>query len=403
MFKKIFYIFLIWRIGLFIIAWCGARVLFFSPRFPYADVVLFPSRLPDWIWTFANFDGVHYLTIASRGYSSQYTQVFFPLYPLLIRFCSVLLPFISPVAIGITLSSLFFLLSLVIFWKLLILDYSEKEIYFIFLFLIFFPVSFFWGSLYTESLFLLLSLLSFYFARKKKWLFAAALVGIASATRLTGIFLLPALLWEQWQDKLKTQNSKLKIRFPNSNIIPNIKLSFQLLYCFIVTLLHSPILYLAPLGLIFYMIYLQTQFGDYLYFWHAQPVFGAERSGARLVFLPQVIWRYLKIFGSNNIFAEAFWIAVLEFVSSIGAIFLLILAHLKRVRFSYLLFAWLTVIVPTLTGTFSSMPRYVMLAFPIYIVLGLINNKIIKNFLFVIFCLLLIVLTVLFSRGHWVS
>ncbi|OGF99943.1 hypothetical protein A2Y99_03955 [Candidatus Gottesmanbacteria bacterium RBG_13_37_7] len=271
------------------------------------------------------------------------------------------------------------------------------------LFLVFFPLSFFFGSLYTESVFFFFCLSSFYAARKKNWRIASIFACLASATRLTGIFLLPALLWEQYKDQLIAQSLELKNKAKNSNFNANFKSSFQLLHCYIVTLLHSPIIYISPLGLIFYMIYLQLQFGDFLYFWHAQPIFGAERSGTAIILLPQVIWRYLKIFASVSIYTEAFWIPVIEFISSLGAIYLLILSHMKKVRLSYLIFSWLTVIVPTLTGTFSSMPRYIILAFPIYIVLGLLDNKIVRYLLLITCYLLLIALTILFTRGHWVS
>ena len=68
-------IFLIWRISLFFVAWLVEQILKFAPRFPYADIFLIPSKLPAWMWSFANFDGVHYLTIAKQGYSAKFTQV----------------------------------------------------------------------------------------------------------------------------------------------------------------------------------------------------------------------------------------------------------------------------------------------------------------------------------------
>jgi len=57
-------------------------------RFPYVDEVLKNSDLPAWMHQFGNFDGVHYVRIASAGYEYQFTQAFFPLYPLLIKIVS---------------------------------------------------------------------------------------------------------------------------------------------------------------------------------------------------------------------------------------------------------------------------------------------------------------------------
>ncbi len=393
-------IFILWRVGLFFIAWIGEKFLSFTPSFPYSDIFLIPSGLPNWLWSFANFDGVHYLTIANSGYSAQFTQVFFPLYPLLISIISKIIPFISPVLIGILVSNVFFLLSLYVFFKLLSLDYKGQDIRWIILFLIIFPTSFFFGSVYTESLFLFFVLASFYAARKKRWWAAGILGGLAGATRLVGVLLLPALLYEWYKpEKLKVQSSKVKTTAKSSKLL---NLYNSVLH-FALCTLHSPILYLVPLGLIAYMIYLQLNFGDWLYFWHVQPVFGAERSGTGIVFLPQVVWRYLKILFSVPLYNYNFWVSVWELVSVVVGCGLLVVSFIKKVRLSYLIFVFLAIIVPTLTGTFSSMPRYILVAFPIFIVLGMVKNRLFKILLSVIFFLLSFIFTILFTHGRWVG
>src|SRR5690349_10070631 len=78
--------FLVWRISLFIVAWLAPfYIKTFGNKFPYRELLLL-YKLPDWITSFANFDGVHYIWIAKDGYSAQYTQAFFPLYSIIIRF-----------------------------------------------------------------------------------------------------------------------------------------------------------------------------------------------------------------------------------------------------------------------------------------------------------------------------
>lgn len=360
-------IFILWRLGLFFVAWAGERFLSFSPRFPYADVFLIPSGLPHWFWSFANFDGVHYLTIATLGYAAQFTQVFFPLYPLLINIFSAFLS-IDPLITGLLISNIFFLLSLFVFGKLLSLDFGKDTVKWMLFFLVLFPTSFYFGSIYTESIFFFLVLSSFLAARKKKWVLSAILGAFAASTRLTGIFLLPALWWE-WKEK---------------------------------NIFRSP-LPLIPVGLLSYMLYLQVKFGDFLYFWHAQPVFGAERTGSSIVFLPQVLWRYFKILTTVPVASETFWIPALEVTSTIIAILILITGYFKKIRPSYLIFTLFSVLTPTLTGTFSSMPRYVLLAFPIFIVLGMLKSRLVKITLLLFMALILAILTVLFTNGHWVS
>ncbi|MBI4991167.1 hypothetical protein HZB96_03690 [Candidatus Gottesmanbacteria bacterium] len=397
-------IFIFWRFCLFLIAWIGGKILPFTPSFPYSDIYLIPSGLPSWLWSFANFDGVHYLTIAQKGYSAQFTQVFFPLYPLIINIISKIIPFINPVLIGILVSNVFFLLSLFVFWKLLSLDYKKQDIRWIILFLIIFPTSFFFGSIYTESIFLFFVVLSFYAARKKRWWIAGIFGGLAGATRLVGILLLPALLWEWQQEKLKMTRSVILNLFQDPYKMPKlVQHDSKKIFHFPFSTFHFLPLYLVPLGLIAYMVYLQLTFGDWLYFWHVQPVFGAERSGGGLIFLPQVIYRYLKILFTVPWKQYDFWVSVWELGSVVAGFGLLVIGWLKKIRSSYLVFAFLAITMPTLTGTFSSMPRYILVAFPMFIALGLIKNKSFKILLSVVCYLLSGIFIILFTRGYWVS
>ena len=59
-----------------------------------------------------------------------------------------------------------------------------------------FPFSLFYSAVYTESLFLALSVWTFVLARERRWWGAAALVGLAGLTRVTGALLGLALLVE---------------------------------------------------------------------------------------------------------------------------------------------------------------------------------------------------------------
>lgn len=375
----VFLSFLIWRISLFLISYFGTFIMEFRPSFPYADIFLLPSGLPSWIWSFANFDGIHYLTIAQKSYSFQFTQVFFPFFPLLLYFIQKIFYFAPPLLVAVSFSNLLFLLAMLVFYKLLEFDYSLNQIKWIIIFILIFPTSFYFGSLYTESLFILLAFLSFYYVRKKRWILASLFAALSSATRFVGIFLLPALLYEWYKSQSHPERSR-EIYF-----------------------LKSPVIYIAPLGLIFYMVYLQLVFGDALYFWHAQGVFGAERSGSAVILLPQVFWRYLKILASVPVFRLPFWTALTEITATVSGIFLLIIAQRQKIWVSYLIYAWPSLILPTLTGTLSSMPRYILIIFPIFIALGLIQSKLLKILLLLIFSSLLVIFTLLFTRGYWVA
>src|SRR4030066_1349403 len=92
-FWKILKYFLSWRITLFVVAFLSIYFLpVFGGRFPYVDRVLEITHLPYWVWGFGNFDGVHYLRIAQDGYLAQYSQAFFPVFPILIRTVAFVFP-----------------------------------------------------------------------------------------------------------------------------------------------------------------------------------------------------------------------------------------------------------------------------------------------------------------------
>lgn len=346
--KFILPLFIIWRLSLFFIAFLGSKIIPFNPTFPYADGLLIPSKLPFWFWSFANFDGVHYLTIAKSGYSAQYTQAFFPLYPLLIRGISFIFQDKFMIISGLLLSNFLFLTSLILFYKLIRLDYSQKTAKWSLLFLTFFPTSFFFGSLYSESLFLFLVLSTFYGFRQRKWLLAIFPAIFASATRLVGIFLM------------------------------------------------------MPLGLMAYMLYLQIKFHDALYFLHAQPVFNIGRTSGQIIILPQVLWRYLKILTTTAL-SYQYALALLELSALIFTATLLLIGHQKKINPFYLIFSWLSLITPTLTGSLSSLPRYILPIFPVFIVMAMTKSKILKILLLAVCCLLFAVFTIFFTAGRFIA
>ncbi len=368
--KKIFLVFFIWRLYLFIIAAC-APLMFpvFQERFPHFQVMLVESGLPYFIWSFGNFDGVHYLGIAQNAYSAQFTQVFFPLYPILIKVISSFIQLFINEKASLLLSALIisnasFLAALLIFYKLVKNIFTESVAFWSTLFLVFFPTSFYFGSVYTESLFFLLVISAYYFA-KNNIILASFLGALASATRLVGVFLAPTLIF----------NKEIKKAIP---------------------------LVIVPIGLVSYMLYLWIEFKEPFYFISAQSIFGNERSTTSIVLLPQVLYRYFKIFVSAN--GLPVLNALLELLSTIFALLVLISCiKVKKIKKEWLIFSLFSVIVPTLTGTLSSMPRYILLAFPIYIYLALLKSRSIKIFIIAFFIIFLSIFTAIFTRGYWLA
>ena len=362
MIKKIILLFLIWKIVVFIPAIIGPYVINdFGYKFPYAEI-LQSSNLPYWLWSFGNFDGVHYIRIAQDGYAYQFTQAFFPFYPILIKLVSYL-TFGNFLISALLISNLAFLAGLLIFYKLVKKNYGQKTAFWSCLFLLAFPASYYFGAVYTEGIFFLMIVATFYLLEEKKILLASIIGTFASATRLVGVFLAPALI--------KKMNFK--------SLIP---------------------LLVVPIGLILYMIYLKIEFNNPLYFLTAQSVWGQERSTGGIVLLPQVFWRYIKIMMTTN--GLPFFNAMFELIATILAIVTLIVAS-GKIKKEWLIFSWLAILTPTLTGTLASMPRYILIAFPIYIALAQIKSNITKFLILTVFLILLFAATVLFTRGYWVA
>ncbi len=131
------------------------------------------------------WDSIHYLDIARHGYSSATQTVFYPLYPLLIRVVGFALG--SDVAAGVLISLVAMTVSLVALHRLTALELGPRAADVTVLLIAFAPLSFFFSAVYTESLYLAVSVGSVYAARRGRWKLACALGGLAAATRVTGV------------------------------------------------------------------------------------------------------------------------------------------------------------------------------------------------------------------------
>lgn len=319
---------------------------------------LFIGKFP---YILANFDGIRYMDIATRGYITE--GAFFPLYPLLI------VP--SPFWLGVIISNLSLLIAIYFLVKLLEVDYPRKIIIWTIVFLLVFPTSFFFHTVYSESLFLLLAVLSFYLARSNKWLLAIISATLLCATRLVGIFIIPALMVEYWQQKRDRR--------------------------------FLPLLFFPSLSTVGYSLFNYLKWGDWLYFLHAHGQLANGRSTSAIVFPGQTLFRYWKILTTISPHVYVWWIALLELVVFVGGCYLLYLGFKQKIRLSYLIFAGLCFLLPALSGTFSGLPRYLIICFPVFIVLAAVKSRVMKIFLATIFFVLQIMLFTFFARGYFVA
>lgn len=152
-----------------------------------------PSRLTERLGAVGNvlaapavrWDSIHYLGIAQHGYTTASATVFFPVYPALMRAAGYLIG--SDVAAGVVVSMAALVVALVLLHRLTTLELGSRAADVTVALLAFAPLSLFFSAVYTESLFLALSVGSCYAARRGRWKLACVLGGVAAATRVTGV------------------------------------------------------------------------------------------------------------------------------------------------------------------------------------------------------------------------
>ena len=155
----------------------------------------------------SDWDGPDYINIAQNGYINKDQANFFPLYPLAIRLVHTVIS--SLLDSALIVSWLCFVGATYFYLKIIKHLYKLKdnlEAVRGVLFFILFPTAVFLMATYTEALFAFLSLGAIYYALQKKYIPAALLAMLATATHLTGLFvvaLIAMLLWEKRVSLLK--------------------------------------------------------------------------------------------------------------------------------------------------------------------------------------------------------
>lgn len=142
---------------------------------------------------FARWDSVWYLAVAHGGYGHQLARTeFFPLYPLLIRAVGTMTG--SELVAGILISLVSFGVALVLLYRLAALELGAEAARACVLLIAFCPAAWAFSAVYSESLFLALSLGCILKARSGAWGWAGLLGALAAATRAEGVTLVVPLV-----------------------------------------------------------------------------------------------------------------------------------------------------------------------------------------------------------------
>src|SRR4051812_18054931 len=145
----------------------------------------------------ARWDSVWYLAIANDGYPADDPRraAFFPLYPLLVGAVNALVR--EPILAGALVSLACFAVALVLLHRLTALELGAPAARMTVWALALFPGAVFFSAVYSEALYLMLSVGCVYAARTGRWPAAGALGALGAATRSAGVLLVVplAVLW----------------------------------------------------------------------------------------------------------------------------------------------------------------------------------------------------------------
>lgn len=351
LYPNITYIFSIWLITVLLIA-------FFSfSTFPHS------GKFSNDFWqSFRNWDGGHFLGIAEFGYKEKFQYAFFPLYPLVIKLLTQITQNYFVAAILVSVVATF--LGLHLLYKLVILDFGKKIAEKTVLAFLFFPTSFFLLTAYSEGLFFLLAVATFYFLRQNKLFWAIVFAVLASATRVVGLAVVAGLLIDVL----------VRGGFNRKNWYAILAFS----------------------GFFIYSIFLYRQTGDPFYFVTAQNYW------QRIITPPGLgFWETLKSISAPGFLTSNFN----GFLDLIFAIFGVGFAF-RSLRFlppSWAVYTLAAVGIPLFTPTLSSMPRFLLPVFPLFILIALVKHKYLSLGMELLFIMLLALFTSLFAAGYWVS
>jgi hypothetical protein len=372
----------------------GIRQHGWSWRFP-AGAETFDGFLGSLLNPWAHWDGVWYIKIAHAGYAdADGSTAFFPLFPLILRLLGTLFGGDLLVA-GIVLSLVCFAVSVYVLFKLVALDFDDRVATRAVIYLSVFPTSFFLQAVYTESLFLLLTLACFYWAREERWRLAGLAGLLAALTRSTGVLLVIPMAVYYFQRR------GWRLRRADANIAN---------------------LLMVVEGLLIWMAYLSLSFGKPLLFAEVQDqwrrglmlpnvTIGRALEGAAQGARQLLSGQYLDLYWPVAQPSDAYTVAA---ANLIGLAFLVVaglcLAYgLRRLPPAYSLYGVAVVVYPLFFPAkyvpLLSFPRFALAAFPVFVALALFTRDRPRAHAAIVVAMLLalVALTARFALFDWVA
>jgi hypothetical protein len=415
-------LFLGWRIGLTVLAFlAGWLIPAFAARNGVAPYN--PPELDYWqsklLGVWSHWDGEWFLHIAQTGYASHEANVaYFPLYPTLVSGIGSYLLGGNVLLAGVLVSLIAGLVAFWLFYELVRHDFGTGVARKSLLYLTVFPTSFFLAATYSESLFLALALGAFLAVRRyNNWWLAASLVGLAALTRNIGILLLIPLGWEWFRrEGLPYVQAKWHVR-KNPGDEEKIPAADAKKFTLLTVMSSGALLAIIPVLLFgLWPLYQWYTFGNPLKFMSAQGSWMWERGFA---YPWESVGRAIEMFITGKGVVDSFPAGFKEnhnltqlIFLAFNALVLLGVAYQtvrRRMPFSYCLFYLIACIFPLFAPSESeplvSYGRYILVAFPIYIVLAQAGGRfrlVHQVYIMIGLCMLALLFS-RFSGWYWVA
>ena len=303
----------------------------------------------------ARWDTDFYNQIATSGYQwdpsvfLHQNVVFFPLYPLLMRWVGALLGG-HPLLAGTLISLAAFAGAIALLYRLAVLELGEERAWPVVLLVSTYPFALFYSAVYTESLFLLLAVGAFY-AMRRRYLMWGALAGLAAGlTRPNGFWLAVPLLW-------------MAVKAPEAHSSEETGPREWRRQPWRLAAIAVALAPLAGAGI--FSAYLSVRFGDALAWVHGQAAWGMPLLGRGPAPDPVRTAADLRLKISE----------VLVYVGDIAAFFLAAAAIVpvsRRIGVAYGLWIAANIFPPVAAHLFISLGRFTAVLFPVFFWLALV-------------------------------
>lgn len=339
----------------------------------------------DYLSIWQKWDATNYIRIAESGYSyvedgKHLTLVFFPLYSIIMRIFNII--FGDMRLTGLIVSTLCYSTACGYIYALTSLEYNKSIAKWTVIFLSVFSFSFFFGGIMSESTFLLMTTMTFYYIKTHQWGKVAIFGALSAMSRLIGAAAaLPAAI--EWCEEYKP--FKL-IKEKEWRKIGELILKKGI---FIVAILSGTLVYLA-------MNYITTgnafQFMEYQKTnWYHENCYFANTV---VSILKNAVDVNIDIMLRMSIWLPSAVILVLATALLVYSAF--------RHKAKYVLYFAAYLIINTSVTWLISLPRYMSALFPMFIILSEFTekHKWLRYIIFTVFFELMILYLVWYFMGR---